>query len=277
MSGGDALHPFQRLDPALRLAGFGGFGAEPGNKTFQMGDFTLLLFVSRLLQGQPGGALLLKGRIIAGIEGDAQLIEMGDVVGDVIQHIAVVGNQQQRSRISPQPLFQPQHCVKVQVIGGFVEQQQIGAAHQRPRQIQPHPPAAGKFRHRLFQLCSGKAQTVHQLARTGAGAIAADGVKAGVQFRLERTIVGDFGFLQIAFDLTQFGVAVQHKFQRGRGQRRSFLGDMGDHPARRQFQIAGVGVQFIEQQREQAGFAAAISAYHPDFPAGINGQQHILK
>jgi hypothetical protein len=99
MGGGDSLHPLQRLDPALRLAGFGGLGAEPGDEAFQMGDFTLLLFVSGLLQGQPGGALLLKRRVIAGIEGDALLIEMGDVVSDVIQHIAVVGNQQQRPRI----------------------------------------------------------------------------------------------------------------------------------------------------------------------------------
>ena len=68
----------------------------------------------------------------------------------------------------------------------------------------------------------------------------------GVQFGLARAVVGGFGGVQVALDLTQFGVAIQHKLQRGRRQRRSFLGDMGDDPARRQVEIAGVGVQFVQ-------------------------------
>jgi hypothetical protein len=50
MGSGDALHPFQRFDPTLRLPGLGGLGAEAGDEAFQMSDFPLLLVIRRLLQ-----------------------------------------------------------------------------------------------------------------------------------------------------------------------------------------------------------------------------------
>jgi hypothetical protein len=41
-------------------------------------------------------------------------------------------------------------------------------------------------------------------------------------------------------------------------------------PAGRDFDIAGFGVQFVGEQREQAGFAAAVGADDADFPAGVD-------
>jgi hypothetical protein len=44
--------------------------------------------------------------------------------------------------ILSQPVLEPQHGVQVEVIGRLVEQQKIGTAHQRLREIQAHAPSA---------------------------------------------------------------------------------------------------------------------------------------
>ena len=66
---------------------------------------------------------------------------MRDFGGDRVQKIAVVRDQQQRAGIMLEPTLEPEHGVEIEVIGGLVEQQEIGAAHQRLRQIEAHPPA----------------------------------------------------------------------------------------------------------------------------------------
>ena len=77
MGGGDALHPLQGLDAALRLSGLGRLGAEAGDEAFQMGDFALLFLVGGLLQRQPGGTLVLEIGVVAGVQGDAVLVDVG--------------------------------------------------------------------------------------------------------------------------------------------------------------------------------------------------------
>ena len=75
---------------------------------------------------------------------------------------------------------------------------------------------------------------------------------------------------QFALDAAQFDVAVEDEIDGGIGQGRGFLGDAGDVPAGRDFDVAGFGVQFVGEQREEAGFAAAVGADDADFPAGMN-------
>ena len=61
---------------------------------------------------------------------------------DRIEKFAIVRYQQQRALIATQPRFEPHDGVQIQMVRRFVEQQQIGTAHQRLRQIQAHAPAA---------------------------------------------------------------------------------------------------------------------------------------
>ena len=65
-----------------------------------------------------------------------------------VEKFAVVRDQQQRAGIALEPVFEPEHGVEIEVVGRLVEQQQVGAAHQRLGQIQAHAPAAGEFAHR---------------------------------------------------------------------------------------------------------------------------------
>ena len=91
---------------------------------------------------------------------------------DAVEEFPVVGNQQQGARVSLQPVFQPDHRIQVEMVGGLVEQQQVGTAHQRARQVQAHAPAAGKFRHRALLIAGPKSQTMQQLSGTAAGGVA---------------------------------------------------------------------------------------------------------
>ncbi len=82
------------------------------------------------------------------------------MVGDRVEKDAVVSNDQQRSGIPAQMILEPHHRVEVQVVRRFVEQQQIRSAHQRLREIQPDPPAAGEFAIRSGEVARCKPEAV---------------------------------------------------------------------------------------------------------------------
>lgn len=91
-----------------------------------------------------------------------------------------------------------------------------------------------------------------------------------MQVTNRHAIAARFGLGQFAFDAAQFEIAIEHEFECGIGQGRGFLGNAGDVPAGRDFNIAGFGVQFVGEQGEEAGFAAAVGANDADFPAGVD-------
>ncbi len=158
----DQLHALQHFDAALRLFSFAGLGAEAIDIALQVRHFALLLLKLRLLLGKPGGALLLERAVVAGIFIQALLLDMQDFVHNRIEKVAVVGDQDQRAAVAFQPALQPDNGVEIEVVGRFVEQQQVGTADQRLRQVQAHAPAAGEVADRPLQLLLTKAQTVKQ-------------------------------------------------------------------------------------------------------------------
>ena len=137
------LHPFERLHPALRLLRLRRLGAEAIDERLQMCDLPLLLHVGRLLQRELLRPLALELRIVAGVGLELARVEMDDAVDDAVEEIAVVRDEQQRAGIAGEPVLEPQHGIEVEVVGGFVQQQEVRPAHQCLREIEPHPPAAG--------------------------------------------------------------------------------------------------------------------------------------
>ena len=121
--GGDQLHPLERLDPALGLLGLGRLGAETVDVRAQVFDLFLLPGVGRLLLGQRLGARALELGVVAAVDIELASIEMDDRRYDRVEKVAVVGDQQQRPRITLQPLFEPEHGVEIEMIRRLVEQQ----------------------------------------------------------------------------------------------------------------------------------------------------------
>jgi len=61
-------------------------------------------------------------------------VELHRARADAVQKVAVVADEQQGATKIAQQLGQPADGVEVEVVGGLVEQQQIGQRHQRLRQ-----------------------------------------------------------------------------------------------------------------------------------------------
>ena len=66
-------------------------------------------------------------------------VELEDPAGHVVEEVAVVGHGDDRAGVLLQVPLQPGHRLGVEVVGGLVQQQQIGRGEQEP--AQGHPPA----------------------------------------------------------------------------------------------------------------------------------------
>ena len=134
MSRSDNLHPLQCLQAALCLACFGRLGAETVDITADMGNFPLLFAESGLLVCETFSADHFECTVVTGIEGYAALFDMGDMAGYRIQKSR---SCEIRSNVpgSFEPLFKPDNGIQVEMIGRFIQQQQVGAAHQCARQV----------------------------------------------------------------------------------------------------------------------------------------------
>ena len=207
----DAREPLQRLDAALRLLGLGRLGAEAAHEIFQMRDLRLLRLERLILQRDVFGTGALEVVVVAGIAVDHAIVHMGDAVDGGVEKFAVVRHQQNAAGIARQILFQPDDGFEVEVVGRLVEQQQIGAVHQRARQIEAHAPAAGEAAHRAFQRVGLEAQSAQQLRGTCRGAVTVDGFEVLLCFEPGGVVL----FLrQDLFQLAQLRIAVQHELQR---------------------------------------------------------------
>ena len=271
-----ALEPVERLETALRLPGLAGLGAEAGDETTDVGDLALLTLEHRLLHGEPSGALLFERRVVARIKNELSCLDVRDVRDAGIEEVAIVRYHEQGAAIGREPALEPHHGIEVQVVGGFVEQQQVGAAQQRVAQVEPHAPAAGEVRHRPLQVGRREAEPVQHRRSARPGGIAVDGLQASVCLGEAVAVVGVAGGGDRPLDVPQFDVAVEHELDRGLRQRGRFLADGRDVPVARHHALAGFRVQFTAQQREQARLAAAVRADHAHAPAGVQLQVRML-
>ncbi len=60
------------------------------------------------------------------------MVELEDPAGDVVEEVAVVGDDQDGAGIIAQMAFQPVHALGVEMVGRLVEQQQVGLIEQQP-------------------------------------------------------------------------------------------------------------------------------------------------
>ena len=255
MRGGNFLHASERLDAALRLSRLGGLCLEAIDIGLEVGDFTLLFHKRGLLLGKLHRALGLERRIVSAVQAQPLPFDMANGIRHSIEEFTVVRNHQQRAGITQQPLLQPDDGIQIQVIGGFVEQQQLRTTHECARQIQPHPPATGKLRDRSFDLRVVESQSVHELRRAGPCCISPDPMQIFMKFGNARAVVCLFCGSQCTFQMAQLRVAVEHVLNRQLIGGRRLLGNVGNHQPRLDLQIAGILVQFAQQQCEQTGFS----------------------
>ena len=64
----------------------------------------------------------------------AAAVELEDPLGDVVEEVAIVGDRDDRARVLLEEPLEPGHGLGVEVVGGLVEQQQVGLAKQQAAQ-----------------------------------------------------------------------------------------------------------------------------------------------
>ena len=123
------------VDPGLGLAGAGlGAPAEPGQ--LPPGQVAPGGFGRRglLLAFGPG---LQVGGVAPFVHVGAAPVELEHPGGDPVEQVAVVGDEDQAAPEGQQLLLEPGHRAQVEVVGGLVEDQQLGRVGQHPGQGHP--------------------------------------------------------------------------------------------------------------------------------------------
>ena len=145
--------------------------------------------------------------VVAGVKPEALVPDLRDLVDHHVEKITVVRDQHQGVRIIVQIFFQPVARFQIKMVGGFVEQQQVGFLQQQLGQRQPHLPAAGKFFGLPLPVFFAKAQPHQDASDFGFNRVAV----AGAEFVLQAVIaVGHVGILRAG--VVEFGDFVQSGF-----------------------------------------------------------------
>jgi hypothetical protein len=91
-----------------------------------VGDLVCLLGHGCLLQQHLLGAHVFKLAVVAAVADHLGVVDVQRDLRDGVEEFAVVADHDQRAGIALEPGFEPDQGIEVEVVGGFVEQQQVG-------------------------------------------------------------------------------------------------------------------------------------------------------
>src|ERR1035437_1332354 len=188
---------------------------------------------------------------VVGVELRAALtIQAQHSGGDAVEQVAVVGDQHQRAGEIGEAVFEHFEGGDVEIVGGLVEQQQVGGLEHETRDQDARLLAGGEARYGPIELAA-----VEQEAFGPAGdvnrAVAKDD---GVAMRAEALAQG-LGGIEALARLVEVNDA----------QRGSAL------------EAAGVGLEFAGQQAQKSGLANAVAAPQAQARAGREGEAQVAK
>ena len=177
----DSFDLLQLLDPALHLPRLGGLIAEAVDEHFQMVDTLLLIVVGGFELRLALLFLCEIAVVVARVRVGAPIPDFQDLVHRHVQKIAVVRHQDKSVGITFKVLFQPVARLEIEVVGGLIEQQQIGLDQQELGQRDAHLPAARKLLRRTRLILARESQAVEHGARSRRERIAVAPLELGLQ------------------------------------------------------------------------------------------------
>ena len=194
------MYPFKAIfsPPRLtELAGHSDFSAcvlHPHDILLHAADLLLLVVVGRKLLFALLRHLLDIGAVVAGILAHFPLlrVEGQDAGHAVVEKCAVVGDDQRPAVEIGQPGFQPVQHADVEMVGRFVEQQELRIVKQHQGQVKPRFLPAAQPRHGQIALDLVQAQSgqdAFRAPRIGR----ADAPQQGIIAALQQRIVGPLG------------------------------------------------------------------------------------
>ena len=128
------LNFLQRTLAARGLLGFGGVRGEAGDEFLEFLDFLLLLAVLFLHLPDHQLARFKPEIIVAGVKLDFAVVDIGNVGADLVEKIAVVGDDDHGVLKADEKFLEPGDRVHVEVVGRLVEKQNVRIAEQGARE-----------------------------------------------------------------------------------------------------------------------------------------------
>ena len=284
----DPVQLLERLDPALHLTGLGGLVAEALDELFDMCDLARLLGGSSSL----GLKAFLAGDHEVGeasdVLGDPRSRQFEDAVGHGVDEVPVVADEQEPARPPGQLLFQPGDAVYVEVVGGLVHDQQVGCRQEKPRQRNPHSPAARHLVHGPIVGLRVEAKACQNPVGFCLDGVAPDLFESG----LGLTELSQHAFLfwpyrrsqllsEVVDPVRQEGhlLSSQHNLFEHTAARlcRQLLWQVADTQVSWPVNLADVGLVESNQDFQEGGLSGSVSAYERDPATSSQLERYVAK
>ncbi len=264
---GDRRHLLQHLDARLRLPGLRRLGLEPVHEGLQVRAPGVLLLGLGRLHGALLGAGAGKGVVAPRPQRQLAVVQMQDRPHRAVQEAAVVADDEDRMGILREVAFQPKGAFKVEVVGRFVQKQQVGGGKQHTGQRDPHPPPARERRtgHPLFRV--GEAQPLQDRGRPPLGRPGVDVGQPRLDIGNPRRI-GRVG--RLVHQGGAFGVGRQHGVEQRHLRPRHLLRHAADARAGGNADAPAFQRQLPPDQPEQRRLARTVAANKPHLVPGRN-------
>ena len=236
------------------------------------GILAAFLLEALLLLHQPGRVIALVGNALAAVEFE-------DPAGDVVEEVAVVGHDQDRAGIVAQMAFQPRHRLGVEMVGRFVQQQELRLVEQQLAQRDAAALAARKLCH--VGIVGRAAQRVHRLVDLAVEIPEPCGLDLVLQ--LGHLVGGLFRIVH-----RQFVVAIEDGLLLGDALHDVLADRLGSIELRLLLEIAdagalgdpGLAVIFLVEaghDPQQRRLAGAVDAEHADLGVGVERQMDVIE
>ena len=228
-------------------------------------------------------ALLQVCGIVALVQLKTAGINLGDAIDHVVHKGTVVAYHDNRAVVAAQKALKPLHAFKVEVVGGLVEQEQVGFTNKQLGERDAHLPAsreiAGMAGHVVFLEAQAEQHAAHlrfkaipaecliALARTTARVkLLRSGIFVQARLELMEALLGLENFLLARDNLIENG-AVFHLD--GFLLQIAHNGTFGEH------HIARIGVFMPSNDLQHGSFARAIRAHQRQSIMGLKAKARV--
>jgi hypothetical protein len=227
--------------------------------------------------------LLRVGRVVAGVGPGAAARQFHDLLHHLVEEVAVVADDQRGARVAPQVVLKPLARGPVDVVGGFVQQQQVRLQHQNLHEGQAGALPAGQHRHLLLPRRLGKPEAGQNVPRAVLALIAGEVLKAMVQFvvAMEGVLVVQVRRLQrghLRPHRLQFGAGALRRLQDGAGVAdQGLLREQRDPRVRLQRHAAGIRLLLAGDEAQEGGLAGPVRPHQAHLAARGDEERRALQ
>ena len=286
---GDALEALERLDAALDLACLAGLIAEAFDEALGLRHLALLRCSCALELSDPFIALLDEVGVVAHVLGQRSASELGHVVGDGIDEVPIVADQDQAAGVRPEESLQPVDARQVEVVGWLVEEQDVGVLEQELGQRHPHHPAAREGADVPLDVGIGEPEPSEDAPRLSLEAVAAQQRESVLQAPILAHQLCDFGVVarlgELRLDVTEPMADPAHRTSArhhlgqhaAAGGIRNVLAQVADDDVLAPNHRAGVRLLLARDDFEEGGLARAIGTDDRDAPPGGDPQRNVAE